>query len=323
MTRRWPSDRALLFVHGVGNAKPGDYANLVGAVSTALGAGASTFAIYELYYDVYNDWLAAKTGLADKLAPLVGWIRGAVDRDQGGGADGAELASSIADYAGDVLWPVLSPSARLIIQEAYLAQLKQIVLDGITAGVPSRFQQLSIICHSLGCFHTYEALHAAARSKAHKLQPVTDRVRFANVIMMASPTQMIRSVAEALGAVVPQRDQLHTLDGSALSLPSQARAGSGDQPSVARWVSVTGELDPVGGYFFRRRANWAYMSVPTQESIIDPQSALNVGSKAELATRLRSALREREAPDISITNPHSWDGYVARHSVELRQWLTA
>ena len=40
MRQQWPSDHAILLVHGVGNARPGDYAALVQEVTTLLGDGA-------------------------------------------------------------------------------------------------------------------------------------------------------------------------------------------------------------------------------------------------------------------------------------------
>ncbi len=55
---QWPGKRAVLLVHGVGNAKPGDYAPLAQQVESLLGASASQFAVYFLYYDQINDWLA-------------------------------------------------------------------------------------------------------------------------------------------------------------------------------------------------------------------------------------------------------------------------
>jgi hypothetical protein len=40
--------------------------------------------------------------------------------------------------AGDVIWPVLIPDARLAIRAAVLQQLQTMVLDGIAAGVQPR-----------------------------------------------------------------------------------------------------------------------------------------------------------------------------------------
>src|SRR5206468_1563786 len=51
--------RAVLLVHGVGNAQVGDYADLVQQVATILGADAADTPIYMLYYDQVNDWFVA------------------------------------------------------------------------------------------------------------------------------------------------------------------------------------------------------------------------------------------------------------------------
>src|SRR5213594_2016780 len=54
--QRWPGDQAVLFVHGVGNAKPGSYDALVDQVKQLLGTDAASFAFYFLYYDQLNEW---------------------------------------------------------------------------------------------------------------------------------------------------------------------------------------------------------------------------------------------------------------------------
>jgi hypothetical protein len=181
--------------------------------------------------------------------------------------------------------------------------------------------QLNIICHSLGCYHTYEALHAAARFPTHCLQPATHGVIFANVCYMASPVQLIRTVAGKMGSLVPKQWSA-TRDDAGLRVPSQKSFGS-EVRSVRNWVSITGKLDPVGGYFSRTKADWAYMDVPGQRSLIDEQDWLNLGADDDLAGALQSALHERRAPDIRPNNPHSWTGYVDRHRQELGQWLLA
>jgi hypothetical protein len=309
----WPADRAVLLVHGVGNARPGDYDNLVAAVKAALGADANRFAIYALYYDMFNDWFTEKTALADKIGGALGFLKGKLD--------GSALADTMAEFAGDVLWPVFSMSARTVIREAYLAQLKQIVQDGIKAGHRAKAQKLSIICHSLGCFHTYEALHTAARFPTHGLQPMTDGVRFQNVVYMASPVQLIRSVAFGLPGLVPKR-WLATLDDGGLAQPNETGMGR-TVKSVKKWVSIAGELDPVGGHFQRRKAGWAYMTVDGQDSIIDSQSWLDLGDDTDLVAALKNAVRERAAPQIGINNPHSWEAYVNRHASYLHDWMVA
>jgi hypothetical protein len=77
--QRWTSNRAVLLVHGIGNAKPGDYKPLVAQVNAALGDAADTTAIYQLWYDQVNDWFAAKTQLGDVLQKAVGELASAID----------------------------------------------------------------------------------------------------------------------------------------------------------------------------------------------------------------------------------------------------
>lgn len=311
----WSSERAVLLVHGIGNATEGDYAGLVAQVKAALGPAAASTAIYQLWYDQVNDWFAGKNQLGDVFTQALTAVSDRI-------AD-PELGPTLADVLGDILWPVLVTDARTAVREVYLQQLKQMVQDGVNSGYPARRQRLSIICHSLGCFHTYEALHHAARYESHQLQPATHAVVFENVVFMASPVQLIRTVANALGPLVPNKRWLYTTQGDALTIPSQAKLMGGSVQSVKRWVSITGELDPVGGHFFRRRADWAYMQVEGEAPpIVDAQQALNITSKAQLASVLRASLRDREPPVITPTNPHCWESYVANHASELRSWLT-
>jgi hypothetical protein len=312
---QWPGKRAILLVHGIGNAAPGDYASLLTDVRTALGPDANGVAIYQLFYDQVNDWFASKTQLGTLLDQAVSALATQI-------ADN-DIGDALAESVGDILWPVLVADARTAVREAYLAQLKQIVLDGVAAGVPQRRQQITIICHSLGCFHTYEALHHVARFPSHALQPATHEVTFANVIFMASPVQMIRTVAGALGNLVPNKRWLYAIQGSALAIPFEETLTGMKVPSVKRWVSITGDLDPVGGFFFRNKAPWAYMDIPTQVSRIDNQSALGITSKADLRQRLVQAMRDREPPHITPQSPHDWGGYVQRNAAELQQWIVA
>lgn len=310
----WPSNRAVLLVHGVGNAKPGDYQDLVGLLKTALGPAAGQFAIYQLYYNAINNWFKEKIALADRLQQLEAFFKI--------GVGDADLAEAAAEYAGDVLWPVMSRSARSAVREAYLLQLKQMVRDGTGTVRQTPDLEITIIAHSLGCFYTYEVLHAAATLPSHRIMPYSYGVRFRNVILMASPVQLIRTVGDALGPGVPYKNELAVFNEAGLAIPAETHSG-GRTTSTDNWVSITGELDPVGGWFFRKKAAWAYMDLPGQQSIVDPQTLLDIGSKADLAKLLAESVFQKQAPDISISNPHSWEGYVARHEQELRQWLTA
>lgn len=311
----WKDNRALLLVHGIGNARQGDYQDLVAAVQAALGSEADGVAIYQLFYDQVNDWFAAKNNLGALFAQALDVVADKIEDN--------ELGPVLADVLGDVLWPVLVADARAAVRTLYLQQLRQMVQDGVAAGVPAAHQRLSVICHSLGCFHTYETLHRAAVTPADMLQPASHGVRFENVIFMASPVQLIRTVATELGPLVPNSKTLYTGQGESLSIPFQRKTLGGEVPSVKRWVSITGALDPVGGHFYRKKASWAYMDVPgTTESLIDPQSPLNITSKTQLSDTLRASLRDREAPVIRPENPHCWTSYVNRNATKLRGWLT-
>src|SRR5688500_12684328 len=269
----WPGDSALLLVHGVGNAKAGDYGALLAQTRQIIDPGGNRFAVYQLYYDEYNDWLAEKT----RATNLINAAKGRI----GGIAGDADIAPTVAETVGDVIWPVLSRDARHMIKEMYLAQLHQILKDGERAGHEPQFQRLHIICHSLGCFHTYEALQTAARIPERMLGPASQGIRFGSVIFMASPVQLIRTVGMALGPAVPRPRELATLDPAGLTIPAEKTQWGEMATSADRVVSITGALDPVGGYVFRRRLGDAYMELPGQESLVDPQTALNIDTKEE------------------------------------------
>lgn len=314
-SHQWPARRAILLVHGIGNAKEGDYSQLVTGIESVLGDAAAETVIYQLWYDQVNDWFAAKTDLAHLITVAVQTLARKIDD--------AEIGEAIAESAGDVLWPVLSANARAAAREAFLAQTKQMVQDGVASGVPVRRQKLSIICHSLGCFHTYEALHHAALFPTHVLQPATHEVVFENVVFMASPVQLIRTVAGAMGNLVPNKRWLYSVREEGLAIPSETTLSGTVVPSVRNWVSITGDLDPVGGHFFKKKEKWAYMDVAGQTSRIDKQDALNITTRQQLVQVLRASLRERQPPEITASNPHSWENYVQQHADELRQWMTA
>ena len=319
--QRWPDDRAVLFVHGVGNAKPGSYDALLDQVKKLLGADAESFAFYFLYYDQLNAWAAAKLAAADRITDLCRVIRGELTQS-------AETAEVIAGFAGDVIWPVLLADARNAVRAAYVAQLQQMVLDGKNNGRRrARDLHMTIIAHSLGCFHTYETLQAITADAGLGLAPATWNTQFDNVIYMASPVQLIRSVTQKLTFAIPLRDKLYSLAGGGLSAPGERDAAGELVPTVReRIVSITGNLDPVGGYFFRSRGDWAYMNLPGQLSIIDKQTPAAVpglNDEQSLAAVLRSALVSGAPPTISPENPHDWSAYVDRHASELKEWMTA
>jgi hypothetical protein len=313
-TLQWPAKRAILLVHGIGNAAKGDYVDLLAEVKTMLGEEADSFAIYQLWYDQVNDWFMGKTQLGDLLSKTIAALTDKIDD--------SEMGPAIAESMGDILWPVLSSDARAAVREAYLAQVKQMVLDGINAGVPARRQKLSIICHSLGCLHTYEALHHMVAMPNHGLHPVTNEVVWQNVVFMASPVQLIRTVSGAMGNLVPNKRWLYAVQGDALSVPSAATDAGRQIDAVKHWVSITGDLDPVGGFFFKNKADWAYMDCKDkQDSHVDDQSALNITSKKQLVKVVVDARREKQPPTVALNNPHSWENYVKHNATNLHTWL--
>ncbi len=316
-TKNWPEKRAVLFVHGIGNSKPGDYDSLVQEFLKGIGEDvADKLAVYFLYYDDINDQHANKSQLADGISKIKGFIKARASQESGD-----ELSEAIAEYSSDVIFPVLSEAARINIRERFIAQLQQIRLDGKASGVFFRKQKITIICHSLGCFHTYEALHGAASNEQYHLLPVTDNMQFANVIYMAPPVQLIRSIASKLGDVVP-KSELATLSGEKLFVPSQKTARGRTVYCTSNWISITGDLDPVGGHLLKKRLKWAYMNVDTQKSFIDNQSLLNINSEEELAEIILSAVNNNSS-SLPINNPHSWDAYIQRHKEDLITWLNA
>jgi len=317
-THSWPDRHAVLFVHGVGNSKPGDYDSLIARFKSAVGSEiASRLAVYFLYYDDMNDWMAEKVRLAEGINSIRDWLHLRLLEKVGG-----NLGQAIAEFAGDVLFPVLNEASRLMIRERYLAQIKQMRLDGNSSGVPFRRQNISIICHSLGCFHTYEMLHAAAGRPEHRLLPVTDAMQFSNVIFMASPVQLIRAVAQQLGPIVSRRE-LASVAGDTLTIPAQQDPVTQTAvPSVKHWAAVTGDFDPVGGFLLGRKLEWAYMQLSGQDSIVDAQSVLNISGEDDLATRLTADREKGAGPALPLSNPHSWDGYITQNKEDLIKWLS-
>lgn len=312
-TQDWPGDSAVLLVHGIGNAAPGDYTDVAQAVRTALGTDC---AVYSLFYDVFNDWFREKTQFANQIGRLTAFVKSKQPQNQD------QLPDTIAEFAGDVIWPLFSVGARAAVRTAYIAQLRQMVLDGRrSTNKPIRDLKLSIICHSLGCFHTYEVLHAMATDAALNLRPVTDGIRFRSVVFVASPVQLIRTVGEAVNALVPHG--LATTLASGLAIPAQTALGT-TRKSVERWVSITGDLDPIGGHFVRNKADWAYMNVtePEAVAIVDRQTLIGTGDeRQDLLAVLRASLDSNQPPSIRPNDPHSWLAYLQRHQGELPTWF--
>lgn len=307
----WPADRALLLVHGIGNARPGTYDSIVTQLQELLPDGPKAYAIYTFYYDQVNEWFSSKVQAAKGVATLVSALRANLDA--------TALGNAVADSAGDVVWPVLLVDAREAIRAAFHRQLLQIVRDGRRSNIETGKQRLSIIGHSLGCFHTFEALHAAAANPGIGLGPGTDGVVFDNVIFMASPVQLIRTVGKAIRVTIPQIERLTTVSAPQLQMPVEQTI-VGPVASARRTVSITGDLDPVGGYLLGKRLSWAYMNLPGQESFVDDQDAVHV-TPDELTALLTKALSDHSPPRITVESPHDWGKYIARHATDLRKWL--
>ena len=302
----WPGRDAVLLVHGIGQDPTAARSEANVALREALGADAAQFAIYELRYDGVNDWFAEKTQLAALVPQLLGFLKGKFGGDS--------LGDTAAEFAGDVLWPVLSLSARSALREAFVSQLNKMIQDG----PHSATQRISIVCHSMGCFHTYEALHAAVGDMSALIGP-NSGVFLQNVVFMASPVKVIKTAVKELGPLIPKRTTLAL--SHALRMPVADMNGV-DQPYVlGKWVSIAGDLDPVGGHLFRKKLDWAYMDVPGQESLIDKQSALNIQTRDQLRDVLLNAIRTRERPEVTVLNPHDWSAYIERHAEDLRSWL--
>jgi hypothetical protein len=215
----WPGRRAVLLVHGIGDASTsGISAFPIDALKAALGKSAGDLAIYTLNYDFIDDWAAAKTGLAAGIAVL----KNAIAKKFGG----SDLATTVAEYAGDVLWPVLSADIRLAVRDAFVAQAAQVMLDcGETAlarGEDPLYYQVSIIAHSLGCFHAYETLSATVHTPEYHMRPRSDLTRLQTGILLASPVQLIRAVGDA-------RDVVRAIGRSGRS---QRRAANNVRPPI-------------------------------------------------------------------------------------------
>ena len=297
VSRDWPGPHAVLFVHGVGNAMPGYYNTVSDQVRGALRAAGLQVAMYELYYDELTDWAASKFNITTLVSHLKSSVVGAAASATPPDSDGSQAA---AEYMGDVLLPAFSATARSAIHDAYRAQLLQMLMDAWnTQQLPPRDVKLSIICHSLGGFHTYEVLHDIAANRHAGLRPQSDGVRFHSVIFMASPVQLIRTMFRTIEPAIPNSAALAVLHGDGLQQPV-----SGDHRIVDKWISITGDHDPIGGYFMKKQAGWAYMNTPDQVSIVDSQS-------------------REEGYDMKavFAKAHSWSEYVKTHAKDLASWL--
>ncbi|MBV6522359.1 MAG: hypothetical protein MNPFHGCM_02507 [Gemmatimonadaceae bacterium] len=305
-SQTWPGRDAVLLVHGIGNDPAGTRSEANVALRAALGDDADRFAIYELRYDGIDDWFKEKTQAAALVLQLVALLKKRFGDDS--------LGETAAEFAGDVIFPVLSLSARAALREAFISQLNKMIQDGPHGAL----QRISVVCHSMGCFHTYEAIHAAVDDAAALIGPQAG-VYLQNVVFMASPVQLIKTVVREMGPLIPKRTTL-ALNRS-LRMPV-AEMNDVSQPYVLRnFVSIAGDLDPVGGFLLRQKLDWAYMNVPGQKAFIDQQSALGIDSAAQLRDVLLAALRSKEPPQVTVQNPHDWSAYIDRHAEDLREWL--
>jgi len=306
-TLQWPDRRAIVLIHGVGSYAKADYRKLQSALEAAIGSAAwNKIAVYTTLYDVFNDWVAEKIQCASLVAELVDRLKFHFDGDA--------LGKVAAEGAGDVVWPILSLDARHALRTAIVAQLQRVVLDGDRAGVRRAQQKITIVCHSLGCFHTYEALCGIAKDPRCRLQPVEDAVQFDNVMMFASPVQLIRSVSGWLGRLVPDTDDLSCLLGTRLALPGELNLVGRFVPSTRRLVSITGDLDPVGGHLMRKKLDWAYMDIDGQESHVEAQELSGPENRPTMAAAIRMALQDKKGLAFTPDNPHDWVAYVERNA---------
>jgi hypothetical protein len=108
-------DRALLFIHGIGNARPGDYDPLVAQVRQILNEQSPQTAIYFFYYDQFNQWFADKTQAAQGCTKLVQVISSRLNQ--------TTLGTTIADFVSDVIWPILIADARSAIASARIGHI--------------------------------------------------------------------------------------------------------------------------------------------------------------------------------------------------------
>jgi hypothetical protein len=312
----WPSDRALLLVHGVGDYKPGDYDRLKQALEAALGSAAwDSMAVYEMFWDPISDWFQEKLQAKDLVTRLLAQLKEFFDASHAG--------AWAAEGVGDVIWPVLLLDAREALRNACILQIQQIVKDGRAAGIKRPEMKLSVMCHSLGCFHTYEALSAAATDEDLQLNTSTTGIQFSSVVMVASPVQLIRAVASSLGKLVPKPGGLYCLKNPSLVAPGYTKRGGQYVPYTRRLLSLTGNLDPVGGYLWRNRLDWAYMMIPGTDRFVEEQNIVGLSSENALASLIEQALQSNERWTVQPNNPHDWVHYVEHNADRVRQWMLA
>lgn len=313
-SKPWPSDRALLLVHGVGDYKPGDYDRLKAALKAALGQEAwDQYAVYEMFWDPISDWFQEKLKARDLFTRLLARLKEFFDA--------SHVGAWAAEGVGDVLWPVLHLEAREALRMACIRQIQQMIRDGRNKNIPRPDMKLSVICHSLGCFHTYEALSAAATDDELQLNTGTTGIQFDSVVMVASPVQLIRSVAGAMGKAVPNPGRLFCLRGQLLAAPGYTKRGGQFVSYARRMLSIAGDLDPVGGFLWRRKLDWAYMAIPGTDRLVEEQDIAGLPAEQDLAELIRSAIQSGQKWTMKPENPHDWIRYVEHNAERIRQWM--
>jgi hypothetical protein len=145
------------------------------------------------------------------------------------------------------------------------------------------------------------------------MRPASDLFTLRSVILMASPVQLIRTVAGMISGFVPDVHNLATL-AKPLAIPSETRNGE-TEPCTTDFISITGTHDPVGGHLLGRKLDWAYMAIKEQRSIIVPQHALDIDTKEGTANALASAFA---AGGPKVNDPHSWSAYIETQAQVLR-----
>jgi hypothetical protein len=130
---------------------------------------------------------------------------------------------------------------------------------------------------------------------------------------MASPVQLIRTIAGAVSAFVPDIGTLASL-ARPLAIPSEKK-GSKTVACTLDFLSITGSHDPVGGHLLGQKLDWAYMDIPGQHSTIVSQLALNIDTRNTTALALAGGVA---AGGVQVKDPHSWGGYIDSQAKQLR-----
>jgi hypothetical protein len=167
----------------------------------------------------------------------------------------------------------------------------------------------------------YEALSAAATDEQLELATTSTGIQFSSVVMMASPVQMIRAVASALGKAVPKPAGLFCIKNPSLTVPGYMKRGGQFVPYMRRLLSITGDLDPVGGYLWRRKLDWAYMDIPGTDRYVEPQQIAGLESDDDLASMTQRAMQSGQHWTMQPNNPHDWVHYVEHNAERLRHWM--